>query len=346
MQPERSYDNVGMVSRIRVETRGGSMEAAERVAFLILDHARMAGLLEGVVPESGEYTDHFFNRPIVTRKFGEGPEPWTELGLHYAGRLTFAFEPMVAQGGIKQFGHIVLNRRQAEPFDDSAEGGWERVTEDDLPKLEEVTESVIVLQRQNEVTREHTWEGLSRAITVPSLGEASAEDVLDNIRRLSNVNEVKVNVTGGPDEESIFVVRAYDLDGNNIATGAEHDLRAAALTCYGSCGVEVTHYDTVAPDSEAPFEVTMHIANLNVPVVMEALSQRPYRTLIVGSNDALHMVNEVMAMIDRDRANHRPENVVSQATQDAWDHARDLSARWDTSHDRDKWTLTTAVIEP
>jgi hypothetical protein len=140
--------DLAMVSRIRVEVRGGSMEAAEKVAFLALTHAKMAGFLEGIVPESGAYTDHFFNYPQMTGKPTDPPDPWSELGLRYAGRLTFSFEPMVVRGGLKLYGYKVIR--------DDRQGPEDRWPSDNG---EDVTEQVIVLPRAYEVTREHSWEG-------------------------------------------------------------------------------------------------------------------------------------------------------------------------------------------
>ena len=99
MSEDMTRPQIAMVSRIRVEVRGESMEAAESVAFSALDHARMAGILEGYVPTLGEYTDHHFGRPNILRKMEDGPEVWSELGLSYSGRLSFTFEPMSVLAG-------------------------------------------------------------------------------------------------------------------------------------------------------------------------------------------------------------------------------------------------------
>lgn len=229
--------DLAMVSRIRVEVRGGSMEAAERAAFLLLDHARMAGFMEGVVPESGEYTDHFFNYPQVTGKPADAPDPWTELGMRYAGRLSFTFEPMVAFGGIKEFGYRIYADESELPEERRSAGHGE-----------EVTPQVMVLQRQRLVTREHTWEGTSNQPSEVS-EEATTDEVLDNIRRLVSVSALNIGNGKAPHEAWIVAVLKTD-DRYEYGHGAT--LREAALDAYGKCGQEVAHYATTEPRGEEP----------------------------------------------------------------------------------------------
>lgn len=169
--------DLAMVSRIRVEVRGGSMEAAEKVAFMLLDHARMAGYLEGVVGSSSEYTDHFFNRPAVTKKFDGGPpEPWGELGLPYAGRLSVAFEPGVVSGGIRQFGKLVFERELAEPGEaEEGEGGYKRF-DGDTGSLAEITAGSMVLIRERPVTRESELRPVEEGLLEVDLGPAKPDE--------------------------------------------------------------------------------------------------------------------------------------------------------------------------
>jgi hypothetical protein len=149
--------DLAMVSRIRVEVRGGSMEAAERAAFLLFEHAKMAGYLEGICPQSGEWTDHHFDRPEMRAKIGDAPEAWGELGLPYAGRLTFTFEPEVTGGGLKQFGYTVLGvDRDATTIEGpNADPVVDQVAQGTLvrPAGRDVTREVMVLHRSQPVTR-------------------------------------------------------------------------------------------------------------------------------------------------------------------------------------------------
>lgn len=91
-----------MVSRVRVDVRGGSMEDAEHAAFEMLEQFLMLAKLEGWSSGTGEWSDHHFFRPEVTSKREDEPEAWTELGLPYVGRLAFTFEPGVQSGGVPQ----------------------------------------------------------------------------------------------------------------------------------------------------------------------------------------------------------------------------------------------------
>lgn len=232
---------IAMVSRIRVEVRGSSMESAEEVAALFLDHARMAGYIEGITPQEGAFTDHHFHYPQMTGKPGDPLDPWSELGLRYAGRMAFTFEPASQVGGIQQHGFEVVEIEDFTPHGLYGASGSE--TE---PVRTDVTESVFVLHRCRAVTR---FNERSDLIVEPDLSEASAEEILDNIGRLKNVTGVTVSLTTGPELERIYVVRANTVSESGKSGGkvecADPSLREAALQVYGECGVEVTHYDTV-----------------------------------------------------------------------------------------------------
>lgn len=243
--------DLAMVSRIRVEVRGGSMEAAERVALLVLGHAQMASYLEGVSPQTGDYTDHHFEYPQMTRKMGAPPDPWSELGMHYFGRVAFTFEPAVQDGGVKQFSYVTLRQQIAEPVSGGGVGGvggWVPVDLTDpegLVGLEVVTDKTFVLDRVRPVTRDSTRD-LYHSDLRPELteGEATAEEILDNIQRLVNVEKLDVS----PSQGWWSVVAR--LASGMYASGKKPTLREAALECYGKCGVEVTHYDTVPKSND------------------------------------------------------------------------------------------------
>lgn len=201
-----SHDNVrpeiGMVARLRVEVRGESMQAAEAIAFMALDHARLAGVLEGFVPMSGSYSDHFFNRPEVTHKYdGSPPEPWGELGLPYYGRLSFVFEPESVYGGLKQFGYKVEREADAVQHPGVTDHGF------------------IVLERKLPVTREHQWEGVTSLLVADETGEA----IIDDIRSIRDVDDVVASL--GRDGAGVTVV----MDGWESVTRSGATLREAAL---------------------------------------------------------------------------------------------------------------------
>lgn len=193
---------IAMVSRLRVEVRGESMQAAEAVAFMALDHARLAGVLEGFASDTGSYGDHHFNRPEVTRKYGDGPEPWTELGLPYYGRLSFVFEPQSAWGGLRQVGFQVEREEDGPRYPGDEDHGY------------------IVLPRRLPVTREHQWEVSPLRDTANETGES----ILADIRSIHDV----VGVTAALSEERIVV--NVSMDGwENVYATADTLREAAAL---------------------------------------------------------------------------------------------------------------------
>jgi len=49
--PSRCEPGQAMISRIRVEGRGETMDAVRFVLHALLDHARMAGYLDGITPQ-------------------------------------------------------------------------------------------------------------------------------------------------------------------------------------------------------------------------------------------------------------------------------------------------------
>jgi hypothetical protein len=132
-----------MISEIRVKARAASMEEAEREIGILLDHARMAGFLEGFVPQSSREKDDDNHFSIVRR--GDG---WNRLGLMYEGRVVLAFEPeRIVGGGLAQYGFDVIPK----PV------GPDEVAV--FPPHE--GQGFMVLDRKVPVTREHSWEGSS-----------------------------------------------------------------------------------------------------------------------------------------------------------------------------------------
>lgn len=132
-----------MISEIRVKARAASMEEAEREIEILLDHARMAGFLEGIVPSSSSVADDHYGE--VRQR-----DRWIDLDpeLRYEGRVVLGFDPeRVFGGGLKQFGYVVtpepVKAGDIEAFPPHADCGH------------------MVLARQQPVTREHTWEGSS-----------------------------------------------------------------------------------------------------------------------------------------------------------------------------------------
>lgn len=140
------FEDRAMVSRIRVDVRGGTLKAAERAAFVMLEHARVAGLLEGIVPSGGEWADNYFANADMKRKPGDAPDPWSDLGLNYEGRIAFAFEPQLMIGGQTQFGFEVIEIDDYTPHGLAGHPGSEA-----QPIRTDVTAKTIVLHRANAI---------------------------------------------------------------------------------------------------------------------------------------------------------------------------------------------------
>jgi hypothetical protein len=287
-----------MLASARVVMRAESMEAAEREALILLDHLRLAGLLEGLAGEVMRYGPPHFENVQIQRSMSDGPEPWAELGLPYLGRMSFEFEPSRVLGGLMQHGIEVT---ESEPLQPTLGLGW------------------IALPRQVPAVREHSWEvdGLGmhlgetaeaviadlksirdvqlvaaridtegrafvhvsldgwedvdadgdslldaavrarkivvdmvRGIAASVAPEATAEEILDNIRRLVNVDDVEAGYDRTQRDGSgwrvtvTFKQVTAESPPMALSVGGA-TLREAALDAYGGCGVEVTHYDTV-----------------------------------------------------------------------------------------------------
>lgn len=104
---------------------------------------------------------------------------------------------------------------------------------------------------------EVTWENTEANLPSRLFGyepstrstEASAEEILDNIRRLVNVADVEVMYDRTQRDGSgwrvnvTFEPETADAAPMTLSVG-KPTLREAALDAYGGCGVEVVHYDT------------------------------------------------------------------------------------------------------
>lgn len=131
-----------MISEIRVKSRAASMEQAEREIGMLLAHAQQAGFLEGITPQiSNKVDDHYGNV--------YGNDGWNDLGQSYEGRVTIRFEPEVVEGGLKEYGYkVAVDMPDVETSPLGSHG-------------DDCTERVMVLTRENPVTRLHSWEGTS-----------------------------------------------------------------------------------------------------------------------------------------------------------------------------------------
>jgi hypothetical protein len=108
------------------------MEAAEREVELFLNHARLAGYLEGIAPQSSSWTDNHFERVIAA-------DEWAERGMPFLGRVVVTFDPDGPHdGGVEQLGEYEVHRLPTVAGNE--------------PEL--VTDSVIVLRRAREATRQ------------------------------------------------------------------------------------------------------------------------------------------------------------------------------------------------
>lgn len=177
-----------MISAIRVECRTASLSEAEREIEIVLDHVRMAGVLEGIMPQVStepDNGDHYGRAQTL--------DEWQTLGLGYEGRKLIRFEPerVMQPGGLKAFGYKVIRHDEQGPKD-----GWP------ADNGQEITEQVIVLERRNEVTREHMWERSSSMIpdSLPDLTFADGTLVTHNRARHAMIGDYSVEVWWRGDE--------------------------------------------------------------------------------------------------------------------------------------------------
>lgn len=318
--------DLAMVSRIRVEVRGGSMEAAERVAFLLLGQVQMVGWLEGVTPQSGEYTDHHFHRPNMTMKFTDPPEPWSELGLPYAGRLVFTFEPSVMSGGIPQSGFEVTQIEDYRPHGlHGHEGSDKELLRSDVSK------HVIVLDRKNKVVDQ------DEPVTPPTLGQERIDQFELFVTRdyeqvqIDGLTPLRVTVSEwGPSQEGHPTLVSTRYSASTCVRDAEAPLEVERLMASARMYV-----NGIVSERRPKSAHSMPVSELTTPTVADALCAYPYRTLIVGASDAMSMATEV-----------RDTLIDAAVTLEVRQLARELSVRWDEDHDPDRFTLTTKVVEP
>lgn len=215
-----------MISRIRVEARAASMDEAQREIELVLGHAHIAALLEGVAGgmSGPQFTDSHFGE-----KYGN--DLWNQNGLRFEGRMALTFEASPDPGGgLKQYSFRVVKDYSDQNIDPNI------VPNDDG---KDVSDTVFVLDRIRPVTREHSWDGLPPSANNPPEGTADAEAVLDNIRRLVNVRDLVVQPVVGGWNVSVIT------DSGSVDE-TDPVLREAALRAYGRCGVPVMHFDTIA----------------------------------------------------------------------------------------------------
>lgn len=214
-----------MISRIRVEARAATMEEAKREIEVVLNHAQQAAYLEGLGGACNLTDNHY----------GEvrGRDQWSALGLDQEGRQVIAFEPTPNPGGgVRQYGYSVLVNEEDQPEAlRSANDG------------SECTRDVLVLLRDRPITMESFW--------LHDEPEATAEEILANIRQLVNVRSLTVEMVppASGDDTYRWLVQAEVASpgasgGWEYAKGAHESLREAALEAYGQCGQEVTVYET------------------------------------------------------------------------------------------------------
>lgn len=180
-----------MIAQIKVTARSASMEEAEREIEVFLNHARMAGYVEGIAPQSSSWTDNHFQRV-------NGSDSWVERGMPFAGRVTMTFDPDGPfDGGMLQHEHEVYAREDGASLrsavrallsvgvnnvaagDERALAAY-RLVQDLLDGERDATQRVIVLARARPVTRfDHggayvkgdPWEPLTEDALAGSLAE-------------------------------------------------------------------------------------------------------------------------------------------------------------------------------
>lgn len=164
-----------MISSIKVTARSTSMEEAEREIEMFVNHARMAGYLEGIAPQSSRWTDNHFERV-------QGSDGWRELGMEFLGRATITFDPDGPyDGGLREYGYrVVVDESDAGVPLGLRSGG----------DGEEVTATRIVLERQRPVTRDFEadrWLAEADLLPKPTAHEMRAFTVLAGDDRVSEI---------------------------------------------------------------------------------------------------------------------------------------------------------------
>lgn len=184
-----------MISEIRIKARASSMEEAEREIELLLDHARMVGYLEGIVPQSSSDLESHYG-PVP------GRDDWAVLGMPYEGRGGCKFyaeqDPL---GGLKEFGFEVIE------VDDFTPHGLHGVEGSEAePVRRDVTEKVMVLHRRRPVTRD-TSLGFERGDDSPPSEEEQAEHIRKEMAARLGVDpehpRVVLALAAGEDSEMV-----------------------------------------------------------------------------------------------------------------------------------------------
>jgi hypothetical protein len=205
-----------MISRVRVEARAASMDDASREIDVLLGHLRMAGVLEGIVPQVSSVTDEHFGAVLGKE------DAWHMLGLRNEGRVVVSFEPERADGGLKQFGFEVREKIDIPTMAPIASSTGLHFTMSAsapmVPEWRDVDDAIVLL-RQFPVWRDNSWDRVVRA------GEAQedAEAILSDIRTIKDV--IDVGAALGVDGATV-VVR---MDRRTDVVVERPTLREAAL---------------------------------------------------------------------------------------------------------------------
>lgn len=220
-----------MISRIRIEARAASMEEARREIEIVLGHAQMAAYMEGLTPQSSQITDDHFGAVY-------GHDQWHDYGMSYEGRMMLKFEPEPNPGGgLKMYGLKVTRdigdeRKAGHPFDPADDG-------------RDVTATSIVLNRQQEVTRDHSWDRTPqrevRGLDFIDNGEA----ILADIKTIRDVKSVAARIEDG------YVRVRVEMDGWESVTADGDTLAEAAYTARKAI---IQMLDAAGPESNDPFE--------------------------------------------------------------------------------------------
>lgn len=200
-----------MISRIRVEARAASMEEARREIEIVLGHAQQAAFMEGLTPQVSRVTDDHFGAIY-------GHDQWHDFEMGYEGRMMLKFEPEPNPGGgLKQHGFKVTrdvedDQSAGRPFDAADDGA-------------DCTATSIVLTRQQEVTREYSWDRVPQRQVRSLEWSDNGEAILADIKTIRNVTDVEAVVEVGDRRAAKVSVR---MDGWEDVTAEADTLALAA----------------------------------------------------------------------------------------------------------------------
>lgn len=162
-----------MITRIRIEAEADSIEQAKREIDILMGHAKLVALLEGIGwPDGGKMADEHYGAKTQDEFEKDGAN-----SLVYKGRQVASFGyNKVEEGGLKQYGFKVLDTDQPsmvwdtstssphgvftyQPF--TTTGALSSTTMTNFSTGvggRDVTDEHIVLVRKNKASRAHTWE--------------------------------------------------------------------------------------------------------------------------------------------------------------------------------------------